>query len=65
MTADRAPERQPRGARLPGFGCSILWSLRVCAYHMWPWTLDGEYGGSHEINVVENCRQAIQIVQGE
>lgn len=30
-----------------------------------PWTLDGEYGGSHEINVVENCRQAIQIVQGE
>lgn len=30
-----------------------------------PWTLDGEYGGSHETNVVENCRRAITIVQGE
>ena len=30
-----------------------------------PWTLDGEYGGSHETNAVENCRRAITIVQGE
>jgi len=30
-----------------------------------PWTLDGEYGGSHEVNEVENCRQALRIIQGE
>ena len=30
-----------------------------------PWTLDGEYGGSHEVNQVENCRQALRIMQGE
>lgn len=30
-----------------------------------PWTLDGEYGGSHEVNVVENCRRAITVVQGD
>ena len=30
-----------------------------------PWTVDGEYGGSQEVNRVENCRQALQIMQGE
>jgi len=30
-----------------------------------PWALDGEYGGSHEVNQVENCRQALRIMQGE
>ena len=30
-----------------------------------PWTVDGEYGGSQEGNRVENCRQALQIMQGE
>lgn len=29
-----------------------------------PWTLDGEYGGSNEINVVENCNRAITIIEG-
>lgn len=29
-----------------------------------PWTLDGEYGGSQEINVVENNRQALTIIEG-
>ena len=30
-----------------------------------PWTIDGEYGGSHTVNVVENCPRAISIIQGE
>ena len=30
-----------------------------------PWTIDGEYGGSHTINVVENCPRAISIIQGD
>lgn len=30
-----------------------------------PWTLDGEYGGSQEVNIVENCKQAITIIQGK
>ena len=29
-----------------------------------PWTIDGEYGGSHEVNVVRNHRQALHIIQG-
>ena len=27
-----------------------------------PWTLDGEYGGSHEEVTVRNNRQALQIM---
>ena len=30
-----------------------------------PWTLDGEYGGSHKTCLVENCQQAITIFQGD
>ena len=30
-----------------------------------PWTLDGEYGGSCEVNVVENHPRAITIMQGK
>jgi len=30
-----------------------------------PWTLDGEFGGSSCINVVENCPRAITVMQGE
>lgn len=29
-----------------------------------PWTIDGEYGGSQEINVICNHRQALRIIQG-
>ena len=29
-----------------------------------PWTIDGEYGGSQEVNVVRNHRQALHIIQG-
>ena len=29
-----------------------------------PWTIDGEYGGSQEVNLVENHRQALHIIQG-
>ncbi len=28
------------------------------------WTIDGEYGGSQTINVVENCRKALTIIRG-
>lgn len=38
--------------------------LKFTAEKPIPWTLDGEYGGSHEINVVENCRQALTVMQG-
>lgn len=30
-----------------------------------PWTLDGEYGGSNTISVVENCPRALTVIQGE
>ncbi len=30
-----------------------------------PWTLDGEYGGRREVNVVENHPRAITIMQGK
>lgn len=30
-----------------------------------PWTLDGEYGGSNQVNLVENHPRAITIMQGE
>ncbi len=30
-----------------------------------PWTLDGEYGGSVDVSRVENCRQAIRVIQGD
>ena len=29
-----------------------------------PWTLDGEYGGSQEVNEVENHRRALTILSG-
>ena len=29
-----------------------------------PWTVDGEYGGTYAVSQVENCRQALTIVQG-
>lgn len=29
-----------------------------------PWTIDGEYGGSQEVSLVENHRQALHIIQG-
>lgn len=34
------------------------------AHHV-SWTVDGEYCGSHQVNVVENCPKAITVVQGE
>lgn len=30
-----------------------------------PWTIDGEYGGDQEVNVVENCHAALSIIQGK
>ena len=29
-----------------------------------PWTIDGEYGGSHEVSRVQNHRQALAILSG-
>ena len=29
-----------------------------------PWTIDGEYGGSHEVSQVQNHRQALAILSG-
>lgn len=29
-----------------------------------PWTIDGEYGGSQKVSLVENHRQALHIIQG-
>ena len=29
-----------------------------------PWTLDGEFGGESEVNVVENCPRALTIIRG-
>ena len=29
-----------------------------------PWTLDGEYGGSQEVNLVQNHQQALRILSG-
>ena len=29
-----------------------------------PWTLDGEFGGEAEVNVVENCPRALTIIRG-
>ena len=30
-----------------------------------PWTIDGEYGGSQEVSVVQNHRQALSILSGQ
>lgn len=30
-----------------------------------PWTIDGEYGGSAAVNVVENCTHALSIIRGK
>ncbi len=30
-----------------------------------PWTLDGEFGGEHEVVEIQNCKQALEIVLGE
>ena len=29
------------------------------------WTIDGEYGGSETVNVVENCSKALTILRGK
>lgn len=39
--------------------------LRFTSEKPIPWTLDGEYGGSQQVNVVENLRRAITVVQGK
>ena len=28
------------------------------------WTIDGEYGGAHQVSTVENCRRALTIIRG-
>ena len=38
--------------------------LRFTSEKPIPWTLDGEYGGSQEVCVVENHRQALAILSG-
>lgn len=38
--------------------------LRFLSEKPIPWTIDGEYGGSHEINEVRNHRQALSIIAG-
>ena len=38
--------------------------LRFLSEKPIPWTIDGEYGGSQEVNVVRNHRQALHIIQG-
>ena len=38
--------------------------LRFLSEKPIPWTIDGEYGGSHEINEVRNRRQALSIIAG-
>ena len=30
-----------------------------------PWTIDGEYGGTQTVNVVENCTRALEIIRGK
>ena len=30
-----------------------------------PWTIDGEYGGTQEINEVVNCPRALNIIRGK
>lgn len=39
--------------------------LRLESQSPLPWTLDGEYGGDHEIAEIENRPQAIRLVWGE
>lgn len=38
--------------------------LRFTSDEPIPWTIDGEYGGSRTVNVLENRKQALTIVQG-
>ena len=38
--------------------------LRFLSEKPIPWTIDGEYGGSHEVNEVRNHRQALSIIAG-
>lgn len=36
--------------------------IRFLAEKEVPWTLDGEYGGTHTETVIKNCHQAIEII---
>lgn len=38
--------------------------LKITSQTPLPWTLDGEYGGTHEITVLENHSKAITVMQG-
>ena len=39
-------------------------SVTITADKPIPWTLDGEYGGTWDVSRVENCRQALTVIQG-
>ena len=38
--------------------------LRISCGQSLPWTLDGEFGGSHKVVEIANCRKAVAIVYG-
>ncbi len=50
------------GSALLSFHAS---SLKFTSGKAVPWTLDGEYGGSHTVSQVENHRQALAILPGQ
>ena len=39
--------------------------LKITCPQALPWTLDGEFGGSHKVAEVENCHRAVTIVYGK
>jgi len=39
--------------------------LTIASEQPIPWTLDGEYGGSHTLSLIENRQRALTILQGQ
>ena len=36
--------------------------IKLTSNEVVPWTLDGEFGGEHQIVRLDNCKQALDII---
>ena len=55
------PGEVEEGSALLSFHAS---QLKFTSEKPIPWTLDGEYGGSHQVSLLQNHRQALTILSG-
>ena len=55
------PGEVEEGSALLSFHAS---QLKFTSEKPIPWTVDGEYGGSHQVSLLQNHRQALTILSG-